>query len=182
MDDKGMITLSRDCPVVLIPSGEREMLKKGAQVTVTQTLGGSFTVQTRTGLLVRIDGKDADVLGKEVTEAKVSSKDSKTFAVEKEVWDVLKTIYDPEIPVNIVELGLIYDCNLTNMPQGGTRVDVVMTLTAPGCGMGQILKEDIEAKLSVLDGVKQSNVEVTFEPAWEQSRMSEAAKLELGMM
>lgn len=182
MDDNGMITLSRDCPVVLIPSGEREMLKKGAQVTITQTLGGAFTVQTRTGLLVRIDGRDADVLGKEVVEAKASSKDSHAFADEKDVWDVLKTIYDPEIPVNIVELGLIYDCKLTNMPKGGTRVDVVMTLTAPGCGMGQILKEDIEAKLSALDGVRQQNVEVTFEPPWEQSKMSEAAKLELGMM
>ena len=135
MSDKGMITLSRDCPVVLIPSGEREMLKKGAQVMITQTLGGSFTVQTRTGLLVRIDGKDADVLGKEVEtkESKASPGDSKASVDEKEVWDVLKTIYDPEIPVNIVELGLIYDCNITPIPQGGSRVDVVMTLTAPGC-------------------------------------------------
>ena len=184
MSSGEIVTLSRDCPVVLIPSGEREMLRKGAQVSIVQVLGGSYTVQTRTGLLARIEGKDAEALGLESVPqaAKPSSGSLARYVDEKHVWEELKTCFDPEIPVNIVDLGLIYECHITNLPESGSRIDIQLTLTAPGCGMGQVLKEDIEGKLTSLEGVKQANVDLVFDPPWDQSRMSEAAKLQLGML
>ncbi|HUO58872.1 MAG TPA: putative Fe-S cluster assembly protein SufT [bacterium] len=184
-----LVTATRDCKAITIPYGTETLIFKDEKVYVTQNLGGSFTLQRDNGQLVRIEGKDADVIGKEVPpEAKVfkieygegNERDLKD--VEKDVWDQLKTCYDPEIPVNIVELGLIYSCDILPHPEGGKRVNVVMTLTAPGCGMSTVLKAEIEQKLSRIAGVRESQVEVTFEPPWNQSLMTEAARLQLGMM
>ena len=184
-----LVTVLRDAKAITIPYGTETLLFKDEKVYITQTLGGSFTVQRDNGQLVRIDGRDADAIGKEVPpEAKVfkleygdeTPRDDKE--VEKDVWAQLKTCYDPEIPVDIVELGLIYSCQITPHPKGGKKVDVVMTLTAPGCGMSTVLKAEIEQKLSRISGVKESFVEVTFEPPWNQSLMTEAARLQLGMM
>jgi probable FeS assembly SUF system protein SufT len=184
-----LVTVTKDAKAITIPYGTETLLFKDEKVYITQTLGGSFTVQRDNGQLVRIDGRDADALGKEIPEeAKVfkieygdeTPRDDKE--VEKDVWTQLKTCYDPEIPVDIVELGLIYSCKITPHPNGGKKLDVVMTLTAPGCGMSTVLKAEIEQKLSRIQGVKESYVEVTFEPPWNQSLMTEAARLQLGMM
>ncbi len=185
-----LITVTRDCKVITIPYGTNAMLYKDEKVYLTQTLGGSFTVQRDNGQLVRIEGKDADAIGKEPPAAAFTPKPAPGAAppevdekeIEKNVWDLLKTCYDPEIPVNIVELGLIYSCRLQPAEGGGKRVEVVMTLTAPGCGMSTVLKEEIEAKLRQVHGVAEAYVEVTFDPPWNQSLMSEAARLQLGMM
>ena len=184
-----LTTLTRDCKAITIPYGTETVVFKDEKVFITQNLGGSFTLQRDNGQLVRLDGRDADVIGKEVPpESKVfkieypdeTPREDKD--VEKDVWDQMKTCYDPEIPVNIVELGLIYSCKITPHPQGGKKVDIVMTLTAPGCGMSTVIKTEIEQKLARISGVKEAFVDVTFEPPWNQSLMSEAARLQLGMM
>jgi probable FeS assembly SUF system protein SufT len=184
-----LVTVTRDAKAITIPYGTETLVFKDEKVYITQTLGGSFTVQRDNGQLVRIEGKDADAIGKEVpAEAKVFQikyDDEKPLdgkEIEKQVWQRLKTCYDPEIPVDIVELGLIYSCVLKDHPEGGKRVEVVMTLTAPGCGMSTVLKAEIEEKLSRIHGVREAAVEVTFDPPWNQSLMSEAARLQLGMM
>lgn len=178
------IILSRDCEAIQIPSGEKVMLPAGSRVTVTQSLGGSYTVTTDQGYLVRIANEDADAIGKE---AEVSQAERLTAAagpadLEKLVWDQLKTCFDPEIPVNIVDLGLVYHCQVTPLPEGGNKVDVKFTLTAQGCGMGQVLKGDMESKILSLSDVKDVDVEVVFDPPWEPSMMSDAAKIQLNMM
>jgi len=151
-----------------------------------QSLGGSYSLQTELGYMVRIDGKDADVIG-EVAPLQ-SPKDVQEAAplngadLEKQIWDQLKTCFDPEIPVNIVDLGLVYSCDLHTLLDGKFRVVIKMTLTAPGCGMGGVLKADAESKLMALSGVKETDIEIVFDPQWDQSRMSEAAKLQLNLM
>ena len=184
-----LVTVTRDCKAITIPYGTETLLFKDEKVYITQTLGGSFTVQRDNGQLVRIDDPNADALGKEVPEEakvfKVKYDDQKPLddkEIEKQVMQRLKTCYDPEIPVDIVELGLIYSCVIKDHPEGGKKVDVVMTLTAPGCGMSGVLKTEIEEKLSRIQGVREAYVEVTFEPPWNQSLMTEAARLQLGMM
>ena len=179
-----MVSLSRDCKVSIIPSGETMILAAGTQVWITQALGGAYTVKTGTGHLVRIDNSDADAIGKEVTPPPASSADgaSAEGSLEKMVWDQLKTCYDPEIPVNIVDLGLVYHCGVTPLAEGGNRVDVRFTLTAPGCGMGEVLKRDIEGKVAHIPDVTQSNIEVVPPrealcpvvpgSGWEPSRFS----------
>ncbi len=183
-----LLTVQRDCKAITIPYGTETMLFKDEKVYVTQNLGSSFTVQRDNGQLVRIEGKDADAIGKEIPEEakifKINYDDQGPIdekELEKNVWNQLKTCYDPEIPVDIVELGLIYGCVIKALPEGGKRVEVVMTLTAPGCGMSGVLKTEIEQKLSRIPGVRESFVEVTFEPPWNQSLMTEAARLQLGM-
>jgi probable FeS assembly SUF system protein SufT len=183
------IILKRDCKAITIPYGAETVLLKDEEVSITQMLGGSFTLQRDNGQLVRLDGKDADAIGREVpSETKVfkihyaDEKPRDEKEIEKEVWDQLHTCYDPEIPVDIVDLGLIYGCTVKTLPEGGKRVEVVMTLTAPGCGMSGILKADIEEKISRIAGVREAFVDVTFDPPWDRSRMSEAARLKLGMM
>jgi probable FeS assembly SUF system protein SufT len=184
-----LVTVTRDCKAITIPYGTETLIFKDEKVYITQTLGGSFTLQRDNGQLVRIDGREADAIGKEVPE------ESKVFKieygdetprddqeVEKDVWAQLKTCYDPEIPVDIVDLGLIYSCRITPHPKGGKKVEVVMTLTAPGCGMSTVLKAEIEQKLNRIQGVKEALVDVTFDPPWNQSLMTEAARLQLGMM
>ena len=177
------IILGRDCEAIQIPSGQKVSLSAGTRVRVTQALGGSYTVTTDQGYLVSISGKDADAIGKEV---EASQAEKLTAAegsdLEKLVWDQLKTCFDPEIPVNIVDLGLVYHCEVTPLPEGGNKVDVKFTLTAPGCGMGQVLKDDMESKILSLSGVKDVGVEVVLDPPWDQSMMSDAAKLQLGMI
>jgi probable FeS assembly SUF system protein SufT len=184
-----LATVTRDCKAVTIPYGTDTLVFKDEKVYVTQQLGGNFTLQRDNGQLVRIEGKDADAIGKEIPkEAKVfkiqydDEKPRTDEEVEKDVWTQLHTCYDPEIPVDIVELGLVYSNVVKSAEGGGKRVEVIMTLTAPGCGMSGVLKTEIEQKISRIPGVKEAQVEVTFEPPWDRSRMSEAAQLQLGMM
>ncbi|CAI8972538.1 putative Fe-S cluster assembly protein SufT [Methylocaldum szegediense] len=176
------IVLQRDVDVVQIPDGTPSSLPKGHVVTLYQSLGGNFTVVTEFGQMVRIAGNDADALGKEppIVANLVSGTDPES--VEKNVWEVLRTIYDPEIPVNIVDLGLVYHCKVTPVEEGKNDVHIIMTLTAPGCGMGPILQYDAEAAVKNLPGVNKVNIEVVFDPPWSRDMMSEAAKLQLGML
>ena len=177
------IKLTRDCEAVQIPSGFPTTLPAGTEVRITQSLGGSYTVTTDYGNMVRIAGKDADALGLTPEIAPAAAPAPETPAdVEKSVWDQLRTCYDPEIPVNIVELGLVYSCVVKENATGARDVEVKFTLTAPGCGMGEYLKHDVQAKVAALPGVGNVDVEVVFDPPWNQSMMSEAAKLELGML
>ncbi|MDY6955416.1 MAG: putative Fe-S cluster assembly protein SufT [Pseudomonadota bacterium] len=173
-------TLSRDCLGVLIPAGDTVVLPEGADVRITQALGGSFTVYYG-GNLVRIAGKDADALGREVPAGPELPEDADDAAVESCIEDQLKTCFDPEIPINIVDLGLIYDRMVEMLPEGGRAVHIRMTLTAPGCGMGDILADEVRAKVAAVPTVKRVSVELTFDPPWDQSRMSEAARLQTGM-
>ena len=181
-----LTTLTRECEGVQIPSGQRMMLPKGTEVRITQSLGGSYTVMTDVGYMVRISSENADAIGKSGPSPKASpqAEPAQDASVEKLVWDQLKTCYDPEIPVNIVELGLVYECKITPLPDDSEnhRVEIKMTLTAPGCGMGDSIKRDAEAKIGRLPGVKEVNVQLVWEPVWDQSKMSQAAKLQLGMM
>ena len=179
------IILSRDCEAIQIPSGQMVSLSAGTQVTVTQSLGGSYTVTTEQGYLVRISGKDADAIGKEaVTAAQAggSSTAEGPADLEKLVRDQLKTCFDPEIPVNIADLGLVYSCLIMPLPDGRNKVEVKMTLTAPGCGMGESLKVDVQSKILSIPGIKEVDVELVWDPPWEPSMMSDAAKLQLGFM
>jgi probable FeS assembly SUF system protein SufT len=149
-------------------------------VEIAQSLGGDFTVTTDDGGLFRIAGKDADALGLEPSAAPAAAVEG-PFDAQK-VWEQLKTVFDPEIPVNLVDLGLIYRCEAVPLPDGSHRVEIDMSMTAPGCGMGDVLKEDVRRKIQGLPGVREVRVEVVWDPPWDQSRMSDAARLQLGWM
>ncbi len=170
----------RDCEVIMIPSGDAVTLPAGTIGYITQALGGSFTVFVD-GNLFRVAGTDADAIGKEPVKPPSLPADATAEDVEKLVWTQLKTCYDPEIPVDVVELGLIYNCELTACDDGTRKVDVTMTLTAPGCGMGDILVEDVRAKLSLIPTVSAVSVELTFDPPWNHQMMSDVARLETGL-
>ena len=174
------ITLKRDCECIEIPAGTRAILPAGSTVRIMQSLGGSYTISTNIGAMYRVDAKDLDALG---LSAPASDAPASVPAelTEKIVRDQLKTIFDPEIPVNIVDLGLVYSCSVAPANEGGNKIDVRMAMTAPGCGMANVLKADVEAKLSRLPSVKEVHVEIVFDPPWTPSRMSDAAKLQLGM-
>jgi probable FeS assembly SUF system protein SufT len=172
--------VARDVEAREIPSGTPITLHTGDPVIITQTLGGSFTVMTPVGFLARIDGKDADAIGEEVAVVDAAANEGKS--TEDLAWDQLRTCFDPEIPVNIVDLGLVYGCTLSPRPDGGQKIDVKFTLTAPGCGMGDVLREDIKGKLLTIPDIKDADVQVVFDPPWSLQMMSEAAKLQLGMM
>ena len=174
-------TLARDVTATAIPYGDKVPLKVGTTVYLTQSLGGTYTVVTDMGYMVRIEGVDADAIGEEVQKG-LSEEEGAGRDLRDLVWDQLKSCYDPEIPVNIVDLGLVYSCEVEERSEGGQRVSVSFTLTAPGCGMGDVLKNDIEAKVRELPGVEETNVVIAFEPTWNQSMMSEAARLQLGLM
>ena len=184
MDENKPIILNRDCDAILIPVGTPLNLSEGTAVLVTQALGGSYTVNVN-GNLARIDAKNADALGFDVENSTVA--DTKKEIIgdgtvnEQSVWDQLKTCYDPEIPINIVELGLIYQCDVTPLGADANQIDITMTLTSPGCGMGDYLADDIRSKILALPNAARVNVDVTFEPPWSYDMMSEAAKLETGM-
>jgi len=166
----------------MIPVGTKVTLQKGEQATITQSLGGSYTVIVN-GNMFRIEGKDCDALGIEA-----ASKPAGTGVpvnqegLEKEIWNQLRSCYDPEIPVNIVDLGLVYDCHLSPLNPGTFKADVKMTLTAPGCGMGPMLAQDVQNKLLGLEGVDDVAVELVWDPPWNQSMISESGKLQLGLL
>ena len=176
------VTLTRDIDATMIPAGTPVRIPEGTEVTITQALGGTYTVMGP-GLMARVSGKDADALGFAKDETKPAATPEQTGPVNvDDVWEQLKTCYDPEIPVNIVDLGLVYDCQVTPLPEGGNRVDVKMTLTAPGCGMGGVIASDAEQKIREVPGVSDVHVEVVWDPIWNQSMMSDAARLQLGLM
>jgi probable FeS assembly SUF system protein SufT len=173
-----LIELKRACDAIEIPSGIHRVLPALSRVRIAQFLGSGYTVVSDMGCMFRIDARDADALGlAPPVEDKAASQ--ATFS-EQMVWDQLRTVFDPEIPVNIVDLGLIYSCEIKPHEQGGKRIDVKMSMTAPGCGMGNVLKADVESKLSRLPEVKAVDVQVVFDPPWNPGLMSEAAKLQLG--
>jgi probable FeS assembly SUF system protein SufT len=175
-----LITLIRACEVIEIPSGTRSTLPAGAVVRIMQSLAGSYTVVTDRGYMCRVEAKDTDALGlSNAAMAQEPAVREGPFS-EQMVWDQLKTVYDPEIPVNIVDLGLVYSCVIVPMEQGGNSVHIKMSMTAPGCGMGNVLKGDVQTKLARLPGVKEVHVEVVFDPPWHPGLMSDAAKLQLG--
>ena len=173
-------TFERDCDVVMIPSGDRVSIPAGSDGYITQPLGGSFTVFID-GNLFRIAGVDADAIGKQPVMPPSLPKDATEDDIENLLWEQMKTVYDPEIPVNIVDLGLIYRCEMVQDENGDRVVDVDMTLTAPGCGMGDILVDDVRSKLELVPAVSRVNVQLTFDPPWNHSMMSEVARLETGM-
>src|SRR5258707_7693475 len=174
------ITLSRACGVIEIPSGTRGTLPAGAVVRIMQSLAGSYTVATDRGYMYRVEAKDTDALGlSSAATAQAPMVHEGNFS-DQLVWDQLKTVYDPEIPVNIVDLGLVYSCVIMPLEQGGNRDDIKMSMTAPGCGVGNVLNADVESKLSRLPSVKEVHVEVVFDPPWHPRIMSDAAKLQLG--
>jgi probable FeS assembly SUF system protein SufT len=177
-----IITITRSIEATQIPAGVPHPLAAGSKVRLTQALGGSYTVMTEQGYMVRVDAKDADALG--LAPGSTAGGATPQEFSEKLVWDQLKTVYDPEIPVNVVDLGLIYECKITPMSgdgDDGNQIDIKMTMTAPGCGMADVLKADIQRRLAGLPTVKQLHVEVVFDPPWHPARMSEAARLQLGL-
>ncbi len=177
-------TLSRDCPAIQIPAGNPILLPAGSTVFITQSLGGSYTVATEMGL-ARVNAEHADALGIEPhapEAARGAVPEAGGPVDEQQVWEQLKTCYDPEIPVNIVDLGLIYDCQITPREGAGALVTVKMTLTAPGCGMGPILAQEAKSKIETLPGVEEASVELVWEPPWNQAMISDAGKMQLGIM
>jgi probable FeS assembly SUF system protein SufT len=175
--------LLRDCEAIRIPSGETFTIKKGARVVLTQALGGSYTVATEEGL-ARITEENADALGLEVA-VKEPAPRATTGAVkvdERAVWEQLKTCYDPEIPVNIVDLGLVYDCIVEQQESQPAKVNVKMTLTAPGCGMGPTIAAEARSKIESVPGVGEAAVELVWDPPWNQAMISEAGKMKLGLI
>jgi probable FeS assembly SUF system protein SufT len=185
MHDNTEFTLTRDCEAVQIPSGNKTTIPAGTPGVVTQTLGGSYTIATYQGLS-RIAEKDIDALGLEKAALPNASSEPADGAAgpadEKAVWDQLRQCYDPEIPVNIVDLGLVYDCRLIQKPEGGSKVEVKMTLTAPGCGMGPAIAHDAQSKILSIDGVDEADVQLVWDPPWNQNMISEAGRMKLGMI
>ena len=172
------IKLSRDCDALQIPSGHPIVLPAGMEVVVTQSLGGTYTVHSMGGLF-RIAGRDADALG--LTPEPAATASAPQAVSEQAVWGVLKTCFDPEIPVNIVDLGLVYDMAVESLPAGGHKVFVKMTLTAPGCGMGPTIARDAQQKILSLNGVEDASVEVVWDPPWHQSMISAEGRKILGL-
>ena len=184
MHENTEFTTTRDCEAIQIPSGQKITIPSGTQGVITQTLGGSYTIATNQGLS-RIAEKDLDALGLEKPQSNGATDvapESEGPVDEKAVWQQLKQCYDPEIPVNIVDLGLVYDCKLIEKPEGGTKVEVKMTLTAPGCGMGPAIAHDAQSKILSIDGVDEAQVDLVWDPPWNQNMISEAGRMKLGMV
>jgi len=175
------VKFERDCAAVLVPQGDKVTLPAGSVGYITQALGGSFTVFVE-GNLFRIAGEDADALGKDPPIALQLEDNADDDAVEVLVWKQLRTCFDPEIPINVVELGLVYDCDIERLEDGSRKVNIKMTLTAPACGMGDILVEDVRTKVERVPTVSEADVDLVFDPPWNQSMMSDAARLETGML
>jgi probable FeS assembly SUF system protein SufT len=175
------VELKRDTDAVQIPHGAPVVLPAGTSVDITQTLGGTFTVHAQGGLY-RIAGKDADALGMEPPQEEKKQMPGTPEPVdEKDIWEILRSCYDPEIPVNIVDLGLVYDLAIEKLPSGFSKVNVKMTLTAPGCGMGGVIAGDAQQKILAIDSVEEANVEVVWDPPWHQSMISEQGRRILGL-
>ena len=175
------VTLIRDVRAVIIPAGESVTLREGTEGFITQALGGSFTVYVE-GNLFRISGVDADALGKEPEAPPAIPENATDRDIESAIWEQLKTCYDPEIPVDVVNLGLIYRCELTALGNGERRVEIDMTLTAPGCGMGDVLVQDAREKIAMIPTVSDVDVELVFDPPWNVGMMTEEARLQTGLM
>jgi probable FeS assembly SUF system protein SufT len=192
------LPLLRDTPARMVPDGIEMVLPAGTPVRVTQALGGSFTVASERGNLFRIAAEDADALGEAAVAAAEEAHQAAAVEgdLEERVWAQMRTVFDPEIPVNVVDLGLVYSCELESVGEGsdgggsddtrsenpGTRVAVKMTLTAPGCGMGPVIADDVKQKIEALPGVAGADVEIVFDPPWDRHMISDAAKLELGLL
>jgi probable FeS assembly SUF system protein SufT len=180
MRDHREISLTRDCDAIQIPSGHPVILPEGMSVIITQSLGGTYTVATPGGL-ARIEFRDADALGLDAPSPSADSKKHEGPA-EEAVWSQLKTVFDPEIPVNVVDLGLVYDCRVQKTGSGGSSVLVRMTLTAPGCGMGPAIAADARQKILAIEGVDDAEVELVWDPPWNQSMISEEGRMKLGLV
>jgi probable FeS assembly SUF system protein SufT len=178
--DNEPVTFTRDVDAIIVPAGVSVKLRQGQTGYITQALGGSFTVYVE-GNLFRIGGKDAEALGKEPTGTPHLPPNASDNDVRELAWQQMRGCYDPEIPINIVDLGLVYECNIIHEPEGRV-IDIKMTLTAPGCGMGDVLVQDVREKIGVIPTVLRVDVELVFDPPWNQSMMSEAAQLQTGMM
>ncbi len=186
MHENTEFTLSRDTEAIQIPSGNKTTIPAGTQGVITQTLGGSYTIATYQGLS-RIAEKDLDALGLEKPQppppnGSVAPNGTTGEVDDKAVWEQLRQCYDPEIPVNIVDLGLVYDCQLKKGENGGTKVEVKMTLTAPGCGMGPAIAHDAQSKIMSIEGVDEAQVDLVWDPPWNQNMISEAGRMKLGMV
>jgi probable FeS assembly SUF system protein SufT len=177
------VKLLRDCPATKIPSGEKIAIPAGTEVGITQSLGGSYTIVCELGL-ARVEEQDADALGFTVNKVEAVTAQEKLDAAttEKMVWDRLKTVYDPEIPVNIVDLGLVYDMALSDLEDGSRKVEVKMTLTAPGCGMGPTIQADAKSKIGTVPGISDADVVLVWDPPWTQNMITEVGKMKLGMI
>ncbi|TAN07749.1 MAG: putative Fe-S cluster assembly protein SufT [Rhodanobacteraceae bacterium] len=175
------IVLQRDCAVVMVPQGDKVVLQAGQGGYVTQAVGGSFTIFVA-GNLYRVTGEDADAIGKDAPEPLRLPDDANDRDVETLAWAQLRTCFDPEIPVNVVDLGLVYALALTHTDDGRRSVQVKLTLTAPGCGMGDVLVDDATSKLKLIPTIADVKIELVFDPPWNYSMMSAAAKLDTGML
>lgn len=180
MSTKEIVALKRECQGTEVPSGKTITFFEGTEVIILQILGGAFTVMTHMGQMATIAGKDADALGKELVAAPQASEAGEDQTLEQKIWSQLKTCYDPEIPHNIVDLGLVYECQVSSIEENASKVDIKMTLTAPGCGMGEWLREDVKKKVSSVPGIKECNVELVFDPPWDRSKMHPALRREFG--
>ncbi len=185
MHENKEFTLSRDVEAIQIPAGTKTTIPAGTPGVVTQSLGGSYTIATYQGL-ARVSENDLDALGLEKPAASPDESKASSEAAgpvdEKAVWEQLRQCYDPEIPVNIVDLGLVYDCKLLQKPEGGNKVEVKMTLTAPGCGMGPAIANDAQSKILSIDGIDEADVQLVWDPPWNQNMISEAGRMKLGMV
>jgi len=176
-----MVTFERDTEAIMVPDGTRATISAGMQARITQALGTSFTVVTSYGQMFRIENIDADAVGKDAQDFAMDLPSD--GSLEDQVWAQLATCYDPEIPVNIVDLGLVYSCEVSPIPdQEDHRIEIKMTLTAPGCGMGDVIKNEVQEKVLLLPGVGSAIIELVFEPQWDRSMMSEEARLKTGLM
>ena len=175
------VTFVRDCDAVIIPVGEKVTLPTGTAGFMTQALGGSFTIYIE-GNLFRIAGRDGDAIGKAPLTAPDVPEDATEADIESAIWQQLRTCYDPEIPINIVELGLVYECKIERAPSGNRVAKIKMTLSAPGCGMGEVLTQDVREKIEMIATIERADVELVFDPPWDQSMMSEEARLEAGLL
>lgn len=181
MSQNEPVTFTRDCEAVLIPAGDTVEIPVGTHGNITQALGGAFTVYIA-GNLIRVAGENADAIGQEAPEPLKLSDNATADDVEALAWEQMKTVFDPEIPINIVDLGLVYRCEFDHSDPEARVVDIDMTLTAPGCGMGEILVDDTRAKVGMVPTVARVNVELVFEPPWSMEMMTDAAKLQVGML
>ena len=184
MNENTEFSLKRDVEAIQIPHGTKITISAGTPGVITQALGGTYTIATHHGL-ARVSEKDIDALGLEKPQASSDAKSataSNGDVSEDDIWAQLKQCYDPEIPVNIVDLGLVYDCRLEKKDDGGTKVEVKMTLTAPGCGMGPAIAHDAQSKILSIDGVDEADVQLVWDPPWNQSMISEAGRMKLGMI
>lgn len=180
MQEREVVLTKREVEARLVPSGTEIMIPVDTFVTITQALGGTFTVAVN-GNLARVEGRDADALGKEPPQSSFETPADGSVN-EDQVWEALRNCYDPEIPVNVVDLGLIYDCQISNGTDQGNHIFIRMTLTAPGCGMGPVIADDVKRKVEAVPNVDKVDVELTFDPPWSNDMLSDEAKLELGLL